>query len=263
MSPAVTHFFGSGDKQITLDGAPKTTQLTREGSVSVRDASAASILENVIAVSREFLSDGALSGPETVRSLRMVEAHLTAIVQNSQSTENPLPDKDAIPPNQGTWTETRLANGGKAAKEKTSPRRCTIPGTLSDRTGGLSSGRDAAPDAQSAAQNVDARTRATAATIGVGPPSSQPPKRGRKRAGIPAPSAPPCSLPPPPSHVHVGTASAPLPPPTPAWYPIPTAYPPGMYAHAPYHTAYPSYWPYSYYLPPNLRHVPHNRVFTL
>ncbi|KAI9442005.1 hypothetical protein BJY52DRAFT_1229272 [Lactarius psammicola] len=117
-------------------------------------------------------------------------------------------------------------------------------------SGGLSSGRDAVPDVQSAAQNVDAHTRATAATIGVGPSSSQPPKRGHKRMGIPAPSAPPCSLPPPPSHVHIGTASAPLPPPTLAWYPIPTAYPPGMYTHAPYHTAYPSYWSYGY-LPPS------------
>ena len=72
------------------------------------NTSAISILENVIAVSRAFLSDGTLLSSEMVRSLQMVESHLAAIVQNSQSPESPLPDKDTIPPNQGTWTETAL-----------------------------------------------------------------------------------------------------------------------------------------------------------
>ncbi len=51
-------------------------------------------------------------------------------------------------------------------------------------------------------------------------------------------------------HVHTDTSSAPQPPSTPpAWYPISTAYHPRMYAHAPYHSAYPFYWSYGYYLP--------------
>lgn len=63
-------------------------------------------MENVIAVSKAFLDDGVPSSPATVRSLQLVESHLTAIVRNSQSSADPLPDKDVIPPNQGTWAET-------------------------------------------------------------------------------------------------------------------------------------------------------------
>ncbi len=121
-------------------------------------------------------------------------------------------------------------------------------------SGRLSSGRDAAPDARNAAQNAETRTRVTAAANGAGLPPSQPPKRGCKHAGIPALSAPPPSSAPSPSHVHAGTPSAPLPPP-PAWYPVPTAYPPGMYTHAPYYSAYPMCRPYGY-LPPSQPHLP-------
>ncbi len=85
-----------------------------KGSAGTRsEVSAASILENVIAISRALLSDGALSSLETIRSLQMVESHLTAIVQNACSSEGPLPDKDAIPPNQGTWSETAERMGTK------------------------------------------------------------------------------------------------------------------------------------------------------
>jgi len=70
------------------------------------EASAASILKNVIAIFRALLSDSALSSLETIQSLQMVESHLTTIIQNACSSEGPLPDKDAIPPNQGTWSKT-------------------------------------------------------------------------------------------------------------------------------------------------------------
>ncbi len=105
----VAHFFGNGDQQMgaVIDTVPETAQPIRESSVGDQsDMSAKSILENVIAVSRELLNDGAPSSPETVRNLQMVETHLTAVVHNSRSSESPLPEKDAIPPNQGTWTET-------------------------------------------------------------------------------------------------------------------------------------------------------------
>ncbi len=63
---AVTHFFGR-DEQIVLDVVPKTVQPIQEGLVGAcSDASAVSILENVIAISRAFLNDGALLSPEMV-----------------------------------------------------------------------------------------------------------------------------------------------------------------------------------------------------
>ena len=46
-------------------------------------SSAASIVENVVTVSRAFLNNGAPSSPTTVRSLQMVVSHLTAIVHIS------------------------------------------------------------------------------------------------------------------------------------------------------------------------------------
>ncbi len=123
---AIAHFFGNGDQKIELD-VPKTVQAQSnwEGLADMRsEVSATSILENVIAVSRALLSDGALSSLETIRSLQMVESHLTTIVQNACSSEGPLLDKDAIPPNQGTWSKTAKRMGAKRHQ-----RRC--PATMS------------------------------------------------------------------------------------------------------------------------------------
>ncbi|KAH8983829.1 hypothetical protein EDB86DRAFT_2833754 [Lactarius hatsudake] len=88
-------------------------------------------------------------------------------------------------------------------------------------SGGVSSGRSAAPDAQTAAQNAETRARAAVAANPLSQPP-QPPKRGSKRA---APSAPPPmgntpSQPLEPSHMHAGTSSAHPPPSVPTtWYP--------------------------------------------
>ncbi|KAH9017742.1 hypothetical protein EDB83DRAFT_2528519 [Lactarius deliciosus] len=133
---------------------------------------------------------------------------------------------------------------------------------LDPYSGGVRSGRDAAPDAQSTAQNAEAHA---AVANGVPTPLTQPSKRGRKRAGIPALSQPSSAPPPPAStapvawhallttqatpasstitdntpsqtleqhHVHTGTSSAPAPllPSTSAWYPVPNAYHPGILA---------------------------------
>ncbi len=109
---AVAHFFGNGDQLVELaadaGATPKTVQpVESEHPPDVRrDSTVASILENVINVSKEFLSDGVPKSPGTVRSLHSVEEHLTAVVRNSHSSESPLPDKEAIPPNQHTWTKT-------------------------------------------------------------------------------------------------------------------------------------------------------------
>ena len=285
---AAAHYFGNGDLQI--EPAPKTAQPIREGSLGAQSdaGSAASIVENVIAVSRAFLNDGAPSSPATVRSLQMVESHLTAVVHISRSQEDPLPDKENLPPNQDTWAETAERMGAKrkrrspptgsspepppSARELIGPlNRKKLRVKLTDPySGGVSSGKRAAPDAQTAAQNAEARAHAAAA------PSlslSQPLKRGRKRAVVstsqpPPPPAPLPSLPPPhafppssappalpytaaaaaylsqtrPTNMHA-PASAPLHPSIPpAWYPIPFPYP---------HGPYPVYGPYGYYLPPN------------
>ncbi|KAH9164648.1 hypothetical protein EDB89DRAFT_2077796 [Lactarius sanguifluus] len=233
---AVAHFFGNGGQQIEVEVAPKTAQVqaVQEGSVHVRsEASATAILENVIALSRAFLSDGTVSSPETVRSLQMVETHLTAIVQNACSPESPLPDKDALPPNQGTWTKTTERMGAKRHQKRPCPATMSPPEPpaterirglnrkkpcvkiMDPYGGGLSSGQDTPPDARSATQNTEARTRAAAAANNVNHPPSQPLKRGPQYVGVPALSVP--------------TSSVPLPPPAPhMWYPIPNAYPPGM-----------------------------------
>jgi hypothetical protein len=250
---AAAHFFGNGDLQIESK-VSKPTPPIREGSAGVpaTEATATSILENVIAVSKALLSHSELPSPETVQSLQMVESHLTAIVHYSTSSESPLPDKEAIPPNQGTWIDTAEQMGAKQRQKKPCPAATSLPEPSATQhirelnrkkacvkitdpySSRVSSGRDAAPDAQTTAQNLEVRA---AAANGMVLP--QPRKRGRKRVGASALSAhPPSSAPP---------SSAPPSLPTPAWYPNPAAYHPGMYTHTPY-----LYWPYSQpHLPPS------------
>ena len=210
---AVAHHFGNGDQQIEVTS--QIVQPIRDGSPGARSdgSSAASIVENVIAVSKAFLDDGAPSSPATVRSLQMVESHLTAVVQNSQAPGDPLPNKNVIPPNQGTWAETAKRMGVTRKRKRPLPTTSPVPlpakeliGELNRKnvrikltdpySGGVSSGKRAEPDARSAAQNTEARA---AAARGASVPSQ--PKRGRKRAVIPpsAPSPSLVSLPPTPS----------------------------------------------------------------
>lgn len=110
---AVAHFFGTVELlPIDLTPAPVTvhlavTPLELEGLPDAHsDTAAATILENVISVSKGFLSDGTPLSPGTICSLHMVEAHLSAVVWSARSSESPLPDKEQIPPNQKSWTET-------------------------------------------------------------------------------------------------------------------------------------------------------------
>ena len=112
-------------------------------------------------------------------------------------------------------------------------------------SGGVNLGRNAVPDAQSAAQNAAARARTTAAANGAEPTPSQPCKCGRKCVGTPAPSVPPS-----PSQLHPYIPHPALPSPTqPPWYPMP-AYTPGMYAQIPYYP-YWGYGPYGHFPPPS------------
>ncbi len=179
---AVAHFFGYGDL-LAVPEAPGIAQpVESEGPPDAcSDATAATILENVISVSREFLSGGVPSSPGTVRSLHMVEAHLTAVVENSRSSESPLPEKENIPPNQHTWIETAQRMGAQRRKR---PRPATAsspeptatqrignlnrkqPKIADPYSGGVNSGRDAAPDARSVAQNTEARAHAAGAVNG-------------------------------------------------------------------------------------------------
>jgi hypothetical protein len=115
----VAHFFGREDQQIQVELiVPKSkahapapsSQEESPGEHSDVSATSASILQNVINVSRDFLND--VPGSQgTAQSLRMVEAHLTAIVHNAHTSENPLPDQESILPNQGTWSETTKRMG--------------------------------------------------------------------------------------------------------------------------------------------------------
>ena len=107
---SVAHFFGNG-KPLTnqFAAAPGTISLVELESPlddTHSGEAATSILENVITISKEFLSNGMPLSLGTVHSLHMVEVHLTVVVQNSHSSENLLPGKENIAPNQHTWTET-------------------------------------------------------------------------------------------------------------------------------------------------------------
>ena len=294
---AISHFFEMVELtfesvELAIDSSltpetedPAVAPVESEDSADSRsDASAAAILETVITVSREFLSDGAPSSPGTIRSLQAVEAHLTAVVRSSRSSESPLPDRQEIPPNQHSWTETARQMGIQRWKRRrptnassTKPSATQRIGDLNRKrprlqdtdpySGGMNSGRHAASDAQSAAQNAEARERAT---LGVGPVPSHTRKRGRKRADPPALAVPPSPTPlqaPWPYHAWFtqpatfsGAASTPGPsasapspsfegtpaPANGAWYLAPgaTAYPLG---------GYPAHWPYAQFYPPQRR----------
>ncbi|KAN0132744.1 hypothetical protein V8E53_009415, partial [Lactarius tabidus] len=175
---------------------PAVAPAESEDSPDACSDASATILEKVISVSREFLSDGAPSSLGTVRSLQVVEAHLTAVVQSSRSSESPLPNKEEIAPNQHSWTETAQQMGVQQRKRRrpatastTEPsatqhigelnRKCPRLQDKDPYSGGMNLGRHTVPDAQSMAQNVEARERAA---LGTGPVLSQARKRGHKRA---------------------------------------------------------------------------------
>ena len=177
------------------DSLPKTpppkqeTLLDRHGTAGFTTAS---ILQNVISVSKGALDDGVPSSTETVRSLWAVEAHLTAVVRSMRSMESPVPDKEEVPPNQhgSVWAETAKQMGATQGRKRSwdsteapEPPATVQIGNLNCKQarikftdpyrGGVSSGRAAAPDTWSAAQNAETRTRAAAAAIAL-PPTAGP-----------------------------------------------------------------------------------------
>ena len=140
-----------------------------------------------------------------------------AVLQTSWASQSPLSDRENLPPNQSTWMET--AEQMRAKQPKQSRPTNTLPAATATEqsvknpnpySSGLRSGKDATPDAQTTAQNADARACAATASD-VGPP---PPKWWRKRAESPPP--PPAAFAP---HTSASTPSASL-----AWYPTHPAY---------------------------------------
>ena len=95
--------------QTILLTAPNAVPQEREasldsfgGKIPVSDASAVPILENLISVSRDYLSDAPPSSPGTVRSLQLVESHLTTMLQTLRASQSSLSDRENLPPNQST-----------------------------------------------------------------------------------------------------------------------------------------------------------------
>ena len=99
---AIAHF--RAEETNVPNPAPQIHEHSHGDSSTVSNASTVSILEKMISVSRDYLSDGPPSLPGTVQSLRLVESHLTAVIQHARSSDSPLPDWESLPPNQRTWT---------------------------------------------------------------------------------------------------------------------------------------------------------------
>jgi len=106
----VAHFFGSGAQQfteaedVTAKALPPTPQDLPATDGGIRNDS---LVEKLITVSQEFLSEDVPKDQGTTRNLKMLEAHLTAVVHSSHSSsESPLPEKEVIPPNPCKWAET-------------------------------------------------------------------------------------------------------------------------------------------------------------
>ena len=245
----------------------ESSQDSYHGKSPASDASTIPILEHLISVFRDYLSDTPLSSPGTVRSLRLVESHLTAVLQSSRALQSPLPNRESLPPNQSTWTETAKQMGAKHWKRSRPTNTLpTVPasqliGNLNRKqacvknpdpySGGLWSGKDANPDAQAAAQNADARA-CVATASDVGPP---PPKWRHKCAESPPPL--PFSAPPPAAfapRVSIPTPSASL-----AWYPNHPAYHPSTYSYTPF----PVFWPPQAPPPTLITQTPSRFVYTL
>ena len=95
---ATAHFFAeTPDTWPALDSVPERSQ-NAPLAVSSASNTAVPILENLISVSKELLSDGPPSLPGMVRSLRLVESHLTAVAQSSRASQSPLPDRETLLP---------------------------------------------------------------------------------------------------------------------------------------------------------------------
>ena len=119
--------------------------------------------------------------------------HLTAVIQHLQSPQCPLPNRESLLPNQCMWAQTTEKMGAKHQKRpwptSTLPTALATEqiGLLNQKqpcvknanpySGGLWSGKDATPDAQTAAWNTEAHTHDLT--------GSAPPKWCCKHTGTP------------------------------------------------------------------------------
>ena len=219
----------------------ESSQDSYHGKSPASDASTIPILEHLISVSRDYLSDAPPSSLGTVCSLWLVESHLTAMLQSLWALQSPLPDQESLPPNRSTWTKTAERMGAKCQKRSRPTNTLpTVP--ASQQIGNLNwkqarvknpnpyssslwSGKDADPDTQTAAQNADAHACvATASDVGPPPPKWQC-KHAESLPPLPSSAPPPTAFSP---CVSVPTPSASL-----AWYPIHPAYHPSTYSYTP------------------------------
>ena len=123
------HFFAAmPDTRAVLEPVPKRSPSASLAVSLASNASAVPILENLISVSKELLSDGPPSSPGTVQSLWLVESHLTAVAQSSRTSQSPLPDRETLLPVQRTWTETAEQMGAKRWK-RSHPTNAPVPAT--------------------------------------------------------------------------------------------------------------------------------------
>ncbi|KAH8980190.1 hypothetical protein EDB92DRAFT_1820638 [Lactarius akahatsu] len=205
---AVAYFSSDGTIQIThaapepqheVHESPQDTQQDTQGDASPPSNASTAILENLITVSREYLSDGPPSSPGTIWSLWLVESHLMAIGIGMLNCKQPH-------------------------MKNTNPY-----------SGGLRSGKNAAPDAWTPAQNKDTCAHITTMTNGAEAPPSQPTKWRCKCASTPPP--PPSSMP------------QAVPGPSAQWYPN------AAYSQVLYYTTYPMYWHYGHF-PPSQPYYP-------
>ena len=125
----VAHFHT--DQTNTPNPAPQEHKRSNSNRSPVSNASTVPILEKMINVSRDYLSDRPPSLPGTVQSLRLVESHLTAVIQHARSSQSPLPDRESVLPNQHTWTQTAEQMGAKRWK-RTRPTN-TLPTALATK----------------------------------------------------------------------------------------------------------------------------------
>jgi hypothetical protein len=162
----------------------------------------------------------------------VVEAHLTAVVCSTRSTESPLPDKEEIPPNQcgSMWANTAKLMGAVQGWKRPQPstpkplatahisklnrkQACIKFTDLYSR--GVSSGRATAPDMQSAAKNTETCAHAAVAANSTGIPQPQNTQNTPLLSVHHLPSALP------PAMWCTGLPSAPT-----TWHPIPAPFPP-------------------------------------
>ena len=268
--------------QPVRDSSPNTHSKERESSMP-------STLETLVFVSTAFLQldKCAPLSPGTSKSLKTLVGHITTLYHKSGTSESLLPDKESIPPNKKrTWQETTERMGVTQWKRRrhtssSSPERSatTRIGNLNRKkphvkntdpySGGLRSGKHAAPDAQTVAQNVASRAAAATpaaatrpalapipwytASQSAGPSATALQVPGSTHRWYPVPASlpnaqcvPSATTATAPSQVPASTRSYPIPAPTSTrLYPVPTAFPSNnSYS---YNALYPTYWPYGHF----------------